>query len=469
MLGTDMLRWLWRTAAWPSILVLVLALGFWVRPAGAQLIAGQDRPRILAEQDQLFQRMLREPGNLDVAFAYAAVSAKLGDNEAAATALERMLLFNPNLPRIDLELGALYLRMGSLDLARDYFSKALAANPPPDVRSRASRYFEEIAAQQSPSRFEGYVFFGAQYQTDANVAPGSPLIHSPVGDVLLSSQFVKRPDINIFGSGAFLYTYDLGTQSRDAIEVTGIGFMNHYFRTQRLDLAFGEVTVGPRLNLPSPDDRVSRLSVKPYAIANEVGLGEAQYFYTGGVGLDSTATLWEDLAVRTVFEFREKQFSNAADRPLSTGLSGNDKLVSLQLRQKVTPNSELLGQFDFLDQDTRFPWYANRTYGASAAYHIAYDDPTGWIGFPWETTVAGSRLWSLYQSPDPCCNTSSNPAIFIPAKRDDRRWRFGIAQAVPVADNIALVVQFQRDIVSSNLSLYAYTSNSVLIGSQIRF
>ena len=94
---------------------------------------------------------------------------------------------------------------------------------------------------------------------------------------------------------------------------------------------------------------------------------------------------------------------------------------------------------------------------------------TGWIGFPWETTVAGSRLWSLYQSPDPCCNTSSNPAIFIPAKRDDRRWRFGIAQAVPVADNIALVVQFQRDIVSSNLSLYAYTSNSVLIGSQIRF
>jgi hypothetical protein len=245
--------------------------------------------------------------------------------------------------------------------------------------------------------------------------------------------------------------------------------MNHYFRTQRLDLAFGEVTVGPRLNLPSPDERVSRLSVKPYAIANEVGLGEAQYFYTGGVGLENTATLWDDLAVRTVFEFREKQFSNAADRPLSTGLSGNDKLVSLQLRQKVTPNSELLGQFDFLDQDTRFPWYANRTYGASAAYHIAYDDPTGWIGFPWETTVAGSRLWSLYQSSDPCCNTSSNPAIFIPAKRDDRRWRFGIAQAVPVADNIALVVQFQRDIVSSNLSLYAYTSNSVLIGSQIRF
>jgi hypothetical protein len=463
----ERLRRFRRAAAW--LVIAILAVGLCAFDARAQLVSGQDRAPLLAEQDQLFQRMLREPGNLEVAFAYAAVSAKLGDNEAAATALERMLLFNPNLPRIDLELGTLYFRMGSFDLARDYFSKALAPNAPSDVRTRATRYLEEIAAQQSPSHFQGYVFFGAQYQTDANVAPGSPLIHSPVGDVLLSSQFVKRPDTNIFGSGAFLYSYDLGTQNRDAIEVTGIGFMNHYFRTQRLDLGFAEVTAGPRFNLPTPDDRVSRLSVKPYAILTEVGLGEAQYFKSLGTGLESTATLWDDLAIRTIFEFRQKDFTNAPDRPLSAGLDGNDKLVTLQLRQRVTANSELLGQFDFLDQDTRFPWYANRTYGLTAGYHIAYDDPTGWIGLPWETTVGASRLWSLYQSPDPCCNTSSNPAIFVPASRHDRRWRYGIAQAVPVTDNVALVVQFQRDIVSSNLSLYAYTSNSVLIGSQIKF
>src|SRR5436305_13366438 len=118
-----------RAATW--LVVAILAFGLCALDARAQLVSGQDRGPLIAEQDQLFQRMLREPGNLDVAFAYAAVSAKLGDNEAAATALERMLLFNPNLPRIDLELGALYFRMGSFDLARDYFNKALAANAPP--------------------------------------------------------------------------------------------------------------------------------------------------------------------------------------------------------------------------------------------------------------------------------------------------------------------------------------------------
>jgi len=50
----------------------VLALGFWVRPAGAQLIAGQDPPPILASRTAVPANACRA-GNLDVAFAYAAV------------------------------------------------------------------------------------------------------------------------------------------------------------------------------------------------------------------------------------------------------------------------------------------------------------------------------------------------------------------------------------------------------------
>src|ERR1700720_1653819 len=144
--------------------VLALFLLVWVfGVAGlAQPLSGEDHAQLLLKQQTLFQQMLHDPGNLDVGFAYADVSAKLGDNEAAVTALERMLLFNPNLPRVDLELGALYFRMGSFELARDYFNKALAANPPPDVRTRVNRYLEEIVAQESPSRLSGYVYFGAQ-------------------------------------------------------------------------------------------------------------------------------------------------------------------------------------------------------------------------------------------------------------------------------------------------------------------
>jgi hypothetical protein len=382
-----------------------------------------------------------------------------------------MLLFNPNLPRVDLELGALYFRMGSFDVARTYFDKALAANPPPpaEVQQRVNQYLGLIDQQLSPTRLTGTLFFGAQYQSDANVAPATSTIASPIGPVLLNNQFVKMSDWDIFGSGSLLYTYDLGTQDHDTLEVTGNGLMNHYMTVNRLDLAFGEVTAGPRFRFPRfSDGLVQGASLKPYAILNEVGLGENQYFYTYGGGIEATGIVFGDIALRSFFEFRQKTFSNAPDRPASTLLTGNDKVVSLSASKPITPNSALSAEFDYVDQSTRAAFYANQSYAVAGSYHIRYTLPESLPQLPMETTIYGSRLWSHYDAPDPCCNTS--PTLFFsPSTRNDRRWRFGLTQGLQVTDNIELIVQVSRDIVSSNLPLYGYTSNSVVLGPQIRF
>jgi hypothetical protein len=459
------------------ITVVLALLGM----TGTAAAEDTERAALEAKKDQLFQEMLANPANLDATFAYADVAAKLGDNEAAISALERMLLFNPDLPRVDLELGALYFRMGSFDVAKTYFDKAAAGNPPPEVQERIKQYQVLIAQQLSPTRLTGTFFFGAQYQTDANIAPATSTIASPVGPVLLNQQFVKMADWNIFASGSLLYTYDLGNQDHDTIEVTGNGLVNHYTQVSRLDLDFGEVTVGPRFRFPElPDTIAQGITVKPYGIFNEVGLGESQYFRTFGAGLETTGIVWNDIALRSVFEFRDKTFTNAPDRPASTGLTGNDKLVSFSATKPVTANSVLSLEFDYVDQSTAFAYYANQSYAGAAAYHIHYDGLAGLLAlpdgslppellhYPMETTVYGSRLWSFYDAPDPCCNTSGT-AVFSPSSRNDRRWRFGITQGMSVANNIELIVQFERDIVSSNLSLYGYTSNTVVLGPQIRF
>ena len=202
-----------------NILPLALVVvGLFGGSLSAQVLSDAERTQLLAQKEALFQRMLRQPGNLDTAFAYADTSAKLGDNEAAVSALERMLLFNPNLPRVQLELGTLYFRMGSYEIARTYFERAAAANPPEEVKERIATYLGEISRLSAPQRFSGVVFFGAQYQSDANVAPGSALIHSPLGDIQLNSQFTKKHDVNVFGAGSVLYSYDLGTRAHAAIQ-----------------------------------------------------------------------------------------------------------------------------------------------------------------------------------------------------------------------------------------------------------
>jgi len=313
-----------------KVLLFLMALVVFSAPgrAAPQSPAGTEASTLEARKDALFQQMLRDPGNLDATFAYAEVSAQLGDYEGAVSALERMLLFNPDLPRVQLELGALYFRMGSFDVARTYFDKAAAGNPPPEVRQRVDQYLAEIEKSQSRHRFSGYAFFGAQYQTNANVA-GSSVIPSPIGPVLLGNQFTKQASGSIFGGGSALYSYDLETQSRDTLDVTGAAYLNHYFNSlvNRLDLALIEVTAGPRFNFPNGGlvgDKPA--SFRPYAIFDESGLGWDQYFVAGGFGLEYDQIMWNDLALKSVFEFRQKGFTNAGParyRPVSTAATSS--------------------------------------------------------------------------------------------------------------------------------------------------
>ncbi|HUC71400.1 MAG TPA: hypothetical protein VMS01_09435, partial [Stellaceae bacterium] len=259
---------------------------------------------------------------------------------------------------------------------------------------------------------------------------------------------------------------------RDSIDVTAVGYLNHYFNSNvsRLDLDLLEVTAGPRINFPGGGLLGNVLaSVKPYAIADEVGLGEAQYFAAFGTGIEYDETVWNDMLLKSVFEFRRKNFTNASDRPLSTGLNGSDKLVTVSLNKPIAANAELNLEFDYLDQTTELPFYTNSTYAVIGAYRVRYDAPFKVTAYPWETSLFLGRAWSIYASPDPCCNTSTDPSVISLSSQLTQRWRFGLTEAIPVTPRIAIIVQLERDIVSSNLPIYAYTNNSVLLGPQIRF
>ena len=106
-----------------------------------------------------------------------------------------------------------------------------------------------------------------------------------------------------------------------------------------------------------------------------MGLGEAQYFDTYGTGLEFDQTVWHDLLLKSVFEFPQKNFTDTADRPLSRGLNGSDKLVSLSATKPISLNSELNLEFDYLGQTTRLAYYTNDSYAVIGSYHVHYDGP----------------------------------------------------------------------------------------------
>lgn len=80
--------------------------------------AGGDSDALEQQYEEAFQELFRDPGNLEKTFKFAELAVKVGNYETAISALERMLLVNPNLPRVRLELGVLYFRLGSYQVAK---------------------------------------------------------------------------------------------------------------------------------------------------------------------------------------------------------------------------------------------------------------------------------------------------------------------------------------------------------------
>jgi tetratricopeptide (TPR) repeat protein len=68
--------------------------------------------------------MLSRPASLDTTLRYAVSTEQAGDIEASIGALERLLFYNPKLSRVRFELGTLYFRLGSYEMARGYFQTA---------------------------------------------------------------------------------------------------------------------------------------------------------------------------------------------------------------------------------------------------------------------------------------------------------------------------------------------------------
>ncbi len=103
------------------------------------------------ELDALFQKIKEDPNNLELNFEYAKMAEKAGKIDAAIASYERMLIVNPDLPRVKLDLGLVYMRMGNMTEARRLFSEVLESNPPPQVKEN----IELVLAKVDESEYLG--------------------------------------------------------------------------------------------------------------------------------------------------------------------------------------------------------------------------------------------------------------------------------------------------------------------------
>lgn len=134
-----------------SLIYASIALLVAAAPATAQTSprAQQTAPakaEDVAAYDAAFQETLNNPADPATLVRFAATAVKVGDLEGAISALERLLLIDGDNPEVQLELGVLYFRLGSLEAAKTYLEAArVSPRAAAETKTRAASYLREAS------------------------------------------------------------------------------------------------------------------------------------------------------------------------------------------------------------------------------------------------------------------------------------------------------------------------------------
>ncbi len=414
-----------------------------------------------SRREALLQQMLARPNDLDLAFEYANLSSQAGDYEGAISTLERMLIYAPNVPRIQFELGVLYYRLGAYDVARSYFEQVLA-NPsvPPDVAQQVRLYIQQLSLAADPPPFSATIFSAIRYETNANFGPGTQSVTLNGIDFTLDDQSVGRPGWSALNIGTLHYSYDLKKQG-DRVEIDFLAYSTVYFDDdlRDIDLDFFELTLGPSFNLKRWGWDQTRLYT--YAIGDLAYLGYETYFTAPGAGIRLLSFSAAKSVLDARVETRYRSFNDTSELPTNTLRDGLQTRFGATYSYYTSPAFVITTQGYVQREDADADFYANWEIAFSGGYAWTFDNPL-WQGkYPWTWQVGGGVILRNYDAPDPTINFFE--------KEKDETWWARTALVLPFAETWALVPQVEYRDQNSNYDIRKFDDLITLLGVQKRF
>lgn len=291
-----------------------------------------------ARQQAVFQEMFDRPDDLDLMFAYALLSLRLEDLEAAISTLERMLIYDRELPRVHMELGAAYFRLGSYKSAKYYIENVLAfTDTPPRVVEKAKAFLSAIEQRTQRSVFVGSVSGGVAYASNATLGPDDPTVIAFGQPFTIGDEFLEGDDIAFRASAQLTHIYDLDRPNSDVWRTDASLYALHYVDETRSDIDSAQLRTGPQLAL---DDSQFGPKVRPFAEIGHVRSGNQALYTTVSGGAEFSDTLTGDLAVYGSLRGGYRRYHNGRERQggallRATGGAAYDAAPNVTLRGDV--------------------------------------------------------------------------------------------------------------------------------------
>ncbi len=204
-------------------------------------------------RDVTFDEVLRDPDNADLNYAYALTLIRQGDLLGALSTLERILLRNPNIPRVRLLYAIVLYRLNAVDEASREIDNVLKLQMDGGLRRELEYYRAEVSRAKQKTKFTAIVRFGWNYDSNRNAAPLTRGIVS-------SGAIVPVPgEVGTHSLETFAHLeveHDLGFQRRHRLIGSVTGLYDLSLRSDRFTLGAVDVRGGIALDFVPIEIRI---------------------------------------------------------------------------------------------------------------------------------------------------------------------------------------------------------------------
>ncbi|WP_188913467.1 tetratricopeptide repeat protein [Aureimonas endophytica] len=404
-------------------------------------------------------------GNPAMSFELAEAATQSGNVRAAIAALESVLLIDPTLSNIKLELGVLYLRAGSPAIAKRFIDEALSdPAAPADVRARAKEYADLASVQSRPWSVTGDVYAGLRYETNANGATKNSSIgfigsnNTPlIGTIDPSSK--GQEDISAVFNARSRIAYDLGLQSGSSI-VANLGYStSKYFKRTDLNLDILNVDLGPSLVFGGEGE--ANWIARPYVSGALVYRDQNFYQSDTGLGLSVSGPIGGGFGFTGDVSARYLDYQETSLYPVNDRKDGWSYDAAPGLSYAVSPSLLLQANLLVGRVDARAESESYWQKGIRASVVQGFANPFGFDTPAWTGTLSGGYRNLDYDAPD--------RVFSLREAQNDDRYDIGLSLQMPFRTNLALVgdVRYTRSI--SNYDLYDYDNFATSLGLAVKF
>ncbi len=407
--------------------------------------------------DALFDRMLKNPGDVQATLDYAQAALQAGDLESAVAAYERLLIINPDQPAVRLTLADLYYRLKTPQVAKTYIDKARedANRLTPEQQVQATKLAGLIdqALNRTLQNFNvttASLTFGLRWQSNATAGPDSSLLRS-FGNLQLPGSARPRADANALAIGSIHNAVDMTDYGVDALESDAFLFATRQFKQTQLDLLVAEGRSGVRFH-PLDDP----LSIRPHLVVSGIMLGRRMYQGSYGFATDFNRAITEDTSIDGLIERRFRDYRNDALRPTNSDQTGWETTLALHPHWIIDPDLTAGLDFGLRNQESRKSFRAQLELSAGANLGLRLPAPWELTDQPWAVSLAALHLWTAYQGADP----TVDPGV----TRYDKEWRLSATGTVPVVTGYSVFLQLQQSIVNSSIINFTQQDTSTLLG-----